>query len=27
VCRGVTCLEPVSRIEALRELIGPAGMK
>jgi uncharacterized protein YyaL (SSP411 family) len=27
VCRGVTCLEPVSRIEALQELIGPTGMK
>jgi uncharacterized protein YyaL (SSP411 family) len=27
VCRGVTCLEPVSRIEALREVLGPAGMK
>ena len=27
VCRGVTCLDPVSRIEALRELLGPAGMK
>ncbi len=26
VCRGVSCLEPVSRVEALRELIGPAGM-
>ncbi|MGE5793556.1 MAG: thioredoxin domain-containing protein, partial [Bacteroidota bacterium] len=27
VCRGVICLEPVSRIEALREALGPAGMK
>jgi uncharacterized protein YyaL (SSP411 family) len=27
VCRGVTCLEPVSRIEALREALGPAGLK
>jgi uncharacterized protein YyaL (SSP411 family) len=27
VCRGVTCLEPVSGIEALREALGPAGMK
>jgi uncharacterized protein len=27
VCKGVTCLEPVSRIEALREALGPPGMK
>jgi uncharacterized protein YyaL (SSP411 family) len=27
VCRGVTCLEPVSRMEALRTALGPAGMK
>ena len=27
VCIGVTCLEPVSRLEALREALGPAGMK
>jgi uncharacterized protein YyaL (SSP411 family) len=27
VCRGVTCLEPVSRIEALHGVLGPAGMK
>ncbi len=27
VCRGVTCLEPVSRIEALRELLGPAAIE
>jgi len=26
-CIGVTCLEPVSRIEALREALGPPGMK
>jgi uncharacterized protein YyaL (SSP411 family) len=27
VCRGVSCLEPVSRVEALRDSLGPAGMK
>ena len=27
VCRGVTCLEPVSQMEALRRLLGGAGIK
>jgi uncharacterized protein YyaL (SSP411 family) len=27
VCRGVTCLEPVSQMEALRQLLGGAGIK
>jgi len=27
VCRGVTCLEPVARIEALRALLGGAGSR
>ncbi|HTO46982.1 MAG TPA: thioredoxin domain-containing protein [Burkholderiales bacterium] len=27
VCRGVTCLEPVSQIDALRRLLGGAGIK
>src|SRR5262245_48474772 len=27
VCRGVTCLEPVSEMEALRRLLGGAGIK
>jgi uncharacterized protein YyaL (SSP411 family) len=27
VCRGVTCLAPVSGLDALREALGPAGMK
>jgi hypothetical protein len=27
VCRGVSCLEPVSRIEALRESLGPGGLQ
>jgi uncharacterized protein YyaL (SSP411 family) len=27
VCRGVTCFAPVSRLDALREALGPTGMK
>ncbi|MGE5794078.1 MAG: thioredoxin domain-containing protein, partial [Bacteroidota bacterium] len=27
VCRGVTCLEPVSQMEALRQLLGGTGIK
>ena len=27
VCRGVTCLEPVSEVAALRRLLGGAGIK
>jgi len=27
VCRGVTCLEPVSEMAALRRLLGGAGIK